>query len=35
VPEGLGMKIVERSDRNFHAKGNVWLKQLLSTLAIA
>jgi hypothetical protein len=29
VPKGLGVKIAERSDRNFHAKGNVWFKQLL------
>ncbi|WP_156789653.1 hypothetical protein [Gracilinema caldarium] len=31
APLGLGVKIAERSDSNFHAKGNVWLKQLLES----
>jgi hypothetical protein len=29
VPEGLGVEIAERSDSNFHDKGNVRSKQLL------
>ena len=32
VPEGLGMKIAERSDSNFHAKGIIRLKQLLDDI---
>jgi hypothetical protein len=29
VPEGLGVKLAERSDSKFYAKGNVRSKQLL------
>jgi hypothetical protein len=29
VPEGLGVKLAERSDRKFYDKGNVRSKQLL------
>jgi hypothetical protein len=29
APEGLGVKIAERSDSNFHDKGIIRLKQLL------
>jgi hypothetical protein len=32
VPEGLGVKIAERSDSNFHDKEIIRLKQLLGIL---
>jgi len=32
VPEGLGIKLAERSDRKFYAKGNVRSKQLFDVL---
>jgi hypothetical protein len=32
VPAGLGVKIAERSDSNFHVKENIRLKQLLDEI---
>jgi hypothetical protein len=33
VPEGLGVKIAERSDSNFHDKEIIRLKQLLDEIS--